>query len=293
MSFPDIVRLGVLTDIQYADKPDSKLPWVGQLREYQKVLPKLESAVEYLNKHSLSLVLHLGDIVDGNKTLDQTREDLEAVLSRLEQLKAPVCHVLGNHCLDVERDYLVRRLKLDKGAYYHVDVSDKWRFIMVDTVDMSVSREQGTSLRKLADEYLHDHEGEENAKPWNGGIGPEQMKWLSSTLVDARKKNRFVIVCGHMPILPQAATGMHCAWDSAAIEEVLVQSEVVKAYFCGHCHEGGYAFCRGIHHVTFEALLDSDDDGAVGVIELHDEEIVVNGKGLLSSRRLSISQGDE
>lgn len=244
--------------------------------------------MQHLNAHGLVAVLHLGDIIDGNATLEQTRDDLQQTLDVLSELKSPVMHVLGNHCLDAGRDYLMEKLDLKKkGSYYYHDVSDLWRIVVLDTVDVSVAREEGHEYHKLAKEYLEKHAEDANALDWNGGPGPVQLQWLGRVLEGTKAQGKYAIVCGHQPILEGAAAAKFLVWDGERLEKILVDSGVVKAYFCGHHHEGGYVQQKGIHHVTFEAILDSEDDGAVGVVELGDHSIVINGVGKLSSRKLA------
>lgn len=232
-------------------------------------------------------MVHLGDIIDGNKTLEKTHDDLQQVQNVLSELRAPMMHVVGNHCLDAGRDYLVEKLGLkEKGTYYYQDISDLWRVIVLDTLDVSVMREEDHEYHKLAREYLERHAEDANAKEWNGGLSPAQLEWFECVLQDTKVQGKFAIVCGHLPIVKEAAQEMHLIWDAERLESILVHSGVVKAYFCGHDHDGGYAQRKGIHHVTFEAILDSNDGGAVGVAELRKHCIIINGVGTLSSRKL-------
>lgn len=260
---------------------------MGKVREYSKVILKTASAVQHLNAHGLVAALHLGDIIDGNVTLEQTHDDLQQTLNVLSELKVPVMHVLGNHCLDAGRDYLTEKLGLvKKGSYYYEDISNLWRIIVLDTVDVSITRGEDHEYRRLAEEYLETHAEDANAQEYNGGLGPAQLEWLGRVLEETKKQGKYAIVCGHLPILEEAAVAKLLVWDGERLEKILVDSGVVKAYFCGHHHEGGYAQREGIHHVTFEAILDSEDDGAVGVVELGNHSIVINGVGKLSSRNL-------
>ena len=60
-------------------------------------------------------------------------------------------------------------------------------------------------------------------------------------------------------------------------------ADTVKAYFCAHYHEGGYIEVGGVHHVTFESIVDSGAEGACGIVELHDSEICVVDFGTTTS----------
>lgn len=232
--------------------------------------------------------MHLGDIIDGNANEVKTIEDLKNVLKRLCVLSAPIYHVLGNHCLEAERSFLLDKLDLSKGTYYYRDLSPKWRLIVLDTVDVSFDRPKDDPCHQLALEYLEKHKGEPNAFRWNGGISPDQLSWLQDLLRDTTEVGKLAIVCGHLPIVGEAAIDRYTVWDSNILVNLFrTYSGAVKAYFAGHYHMGGYALNHGIHHVTFESILDSKAEvGSYGVIELHESHIIVTGHGDMSSRKL-------
>lgn len=252
--------------------------------------------MKHLNASGVSAVLHLGDIVDGNigtggnLMLHKTHEELDRVLTRLSFLKAPVLHVLGNHCLLANRDHLFRKLKLEAKGYYFRELSPKWRLIVIDTVDVSVSRGEDHARQREAWEYLESHKGEPNARTWNGGLGQEQLDWLEDVLLLTAGQGKLAIICGHIPILVEASEPKGVVFDNVVVGGLLsAHNSVVKAYFCGHHHPGGYAYKNGIHHVTFEAVLDADhEEGSCGVVELHGSRIVIKGNGTMTSRILPL-----
>lgn len=181
----------------------------------------------------------------------------------------------------------MKRLNL-KNSYYYRDVSPLWRIIVLDTVDVSVDREESHSNHALAIEWLKENRHRANAVEWNGGIGPEQLHWLKNVLEETKKEERLAIVCGHIPIVSGTKSEQHTVWDSDVIVELFAAFQTtVKAYFAGHYHEGCYAFKDNIHYVTFEAVLDADhDDGSCGVVLLHKDHIKVEGNGTMTSRTL-------
>lgn len=226
----------------------------------------------------MEAVFHLGDIVDGNEDLASTRADLEAVLSALSYLKPPVWHVLGNHCLAAGREHVLQRVKYPSG-YYKLDFGD-WVVVVLDTVDISVDREE--PFRSKALKYLEDHKGEPNANDWNGGLGDEQNEWLRDVLRSAPGN---VLVCGHLPMFCKG-TDEHILWEAEELHETFVEFGV-RAYFSGHYHGGDYVCKDGVHYVTFESIIDSvDEEGAYGVVELSDRKIDIRGFGDMTSRVL-------
>lgn len=239
-----------------------------------------------INEFNPRACLQLGDIVDGNETAAETKSDFAAVLSTLKPLTMPILNTLGNHCLDVEYEHLVEKSNMNTtGTYYSYDLSSRWRLLVLDTVEVSVQRDP-TCMQAL--EYLRTHEHEPNAKPWNGTISETQRAWLKEELKQARTKGCFIIVCGHLPLVKEAAIEMLVMWNHNDIVELLEEyKDTVKAYFAGHHHGGGYAERNRIHHVTFEGLIDSKvDDGAYAFVTLKDDEIVIEGYGATTSRKL-------
>lgn len=293
------VRLGVITDIQYADKPDyaidlqNRPPDAKQrFRSYSTVLEKTRRAILHLNESVVAATLHLGDIIDGNVTLDKSRDDLAKVMTELGAAQSPVLHVLGNHCLAVGRDGVQNALGLAR-AYYAHELSARWRLVVLDTVDVGVDREEGHPMRVLADDFLKKHADEHNANPWNGGVGPEQLEWLADTLQGTRADGKLAIVCGHMPIFMEEEHGavpQHSMWTRSVVGDLLTRNrDVVKAYFCGHYHQGAYVQKDEVHYVTFESIVDSQSElGSWAVVDLYDDGVVIDGHGDTTSRILKV-----
>lgn len=295
------VQLGLVTDIQYARKPDipignldspngTKPNSVAWHRRYSRILTKTTRALTHLNVSNVSATMNLGDIIDGNETIETSQHELAEILECLQTSEKPIFHVLGNHCMAAGRAYVIEKLGLSP-SYYTLDLSDKWRLIGLDTVDLSVDREEGHPHRKLAEEFLREHNGEPNAQPWNGGIGPDQLEWLKKKLSDTRRGGKLAIVCGHLPVYLSKEHGdrpQHVMWNPDSLASIFRQySDVVKAYFSGHYHQGSYSFRDGVHYVVFESILDSvSDDGAWGVVQLFNDGIVIDGHGDLTSRQL-------
>lgn len=301
--------LGVITDIQYANKRDQTMgelygPSVKDItgvdlstpRYFSKILSKTGNAVKQMNAAKVDLTIHLGDIIDGNATLEATKDELSLVMDRLRALESPMLHVLGNHCLAVGRSHLLSTLGFaNNDAYYTRAVNDAWQLIVLDTVDVSILRDPDDPSYKTAVKYLQEHAGERNTNPWNGGISEQQKTWLVETLRIARMQNKKVIVCGHHPVLMDeryGAVSNHLLWDNESVACIFEQfKDVVKAYFAGHFHQGGYFERNGIHYVVFESILDSQhDDGSYATVKLFDNAIVIDGHGDMTSRTLSINK---
>lgn len=292
--------LGLVADIQYADKPDYvyEMPgkW-GPARHYRQCLSKLEQAVKFWRKYEDDtgeklVVAQLGDLVDGRDGEEGTREDLEKVLGILEKGGWGVdggrlVNVVGNHCLDAGRVFLAKRLGLD-GWWFVKELGDWW-LVVVDSMDVSVTEAEGSEKRKIADEWLKSNEKKDNAVPWNGMFGEEQLKWVDNVLRDAKTKGKKVLVLGHHPLVDgdDGKMASHLAWNADRMIQILEEGDV-KAYINGHCHWGGYALRKGIHYVTLESIVDSDDKGSHGIMRIYNDKIVIDGKGCMTSRTLKL-----
>ncbi|CDF36652.1 Metallophosphoesterase [Chondrus crispus] len=263
-------------------------------RHYRAALTKTERAVASFNESDALAVVHLGDIIDGVKecgivSTERTYKDLRRVLSVLSHLRKPLLHVLGNHCVLLERESLLTTLKIEKPGYYYRNLSSMWRLIVIDTVDVSLNRDRRHPHFAEARDYLQAHRGEPHAKLWNGGLGAKQTRWLEQILARTAADGRFAVVCGHIPIVEEASESEGVIYGHKEVEKVLAAHGCVKAYFSGHHHAGGYAHKGGIHHVTFEGIIDADDDnGAFALVELRKDKIVVRGRGTMTSRALQI-----
>lgn len=246
------------------------------------------------NKSDVKAVMHLGDIIDGVTEFgflsrERTFSDLKRVMSVLSHLNRPLLHVLGNHCVLIERERLLTTLKMEKPGYYFRNLSPLWRVIVIDTVDVSLQRDEAHPHFREAHTYLQTHADEAHAKHWNGGLGAKQMRWLSQTLARTADDGRFAVVCGHIPMVEEASESAGVMYDHVAVQKLIGAHGCVKAYFSGHHHAGGYAYKDGIHHVTFEGVIDADAaEGAFAVAEFWRDRIEIRGRGAMTSRVLHI-----
>lgn len=300
------VTIGVFTDIQHANKPDQTLrklygipddveterDHLSTVRKYSQTLTKATHAVKSFNTSNVTATLHLGDIIDGNTTIAHTHDELDAVIRTLKPLESPILHAIGNHCLHADRAYLLNALGIKQETYYTYDLSPKWRLIMLDTVDVSVYRSPSHPCHQAARKFIDENPESANAKEWNGTIGKNQKAWLEEQLNQARSDGKLVVICGHIPVLLSPEQGdnpAHVIYDAGSIAALFEGfNDVVKAYFCGHFHQGSYAHRGGVHYVTFESILDSvSDSGSWGLVRFFDDGISIEGHGDMTSRQLA------
>jgi 3',5'-cyclic AMP phosphodiesterase CpdA len=271
-----LFRFGVIADVQYADKEPQ-----GN-RRYRAALEKLQACVAELNRQDLAFVVNLGDLIDGQGAA--AASELATVAGVFAQLKAPVRHVIGNHCLEVDRPALMKTLKL-RSPYYEFEVQG-WRFIVLDGMDISVKAPKGSVEAAQAQQYLARSPG---LPTYNGAIGPGQLAWLKQRLAEARQRKQKVVVFCHHPSSAAASTIAHTLWNAAEVESALAEAGCVAAYFAGHDHQGGYARHHGIHHVTIPGLLEAPENAnAYAVVEVFADQLAVRGVGTVPSRVLPL-----
>ncbi|PRP85016.1 hypothetical protein PROFUN_07304 [Planoprotostelium fungivorum] len=295
MSNSPLFRFGMASDVQYAGKtnidsatlhlgPDFRLDkdievHSGDVCYYRDSLPKLED---------------VGDIIDGNLTVEATKRDLESVLERFERVQCPTLHhVIGNHCLQLPRDYLLSRLKIEK-PYHSFLMQEGWRGVILDGSDISLyGWKQDEENYRQAKEYLDTHDLSQypSASSWNAGIGEVQKQWLRDTLKKAKEDGERCIVFCHYPLLPEAALPTHLLWNGQEIADILGDlnfERTVVAYFCGHLHRGGYVLAGNrVHHYTVKGIVECPPGENVGaIVEVHADHLFVRGFGQVEDQRL-------
>lgn len=261
-----LFSFGVITDVQYYDGANA-----GS-RYYKDSPDKLSKVVTELNAQPIDFVINLGDLID------RDWESFEVLLPILDRLKAPVHHVLGNHDFSVAEDKInLVAEKLSMPSRYYGFQHKSVRFLFLDGNDQSVyGQKKGSKAQKSAMKTLETLKAAKkpNAKNWNGGIGKQQLKWLTKQLEEAKKAGEIVIVNCHFPVAPVGST--HNLWNDDEVRKLLSQYPNVKAWLNGHNHVGGYEYLEGIHYVNFKGMVEKKDM-PWAVVEVYEDHLIVNG----------------
>jgi manganese-dependent ADP-ribose/CDP-alcohol diphosphatase len=268
-------EIGLVADAQYADIDDKGT------RYYRSSLQKLGDAVEYFNGRNLDFCAHLGDLIDREwRSFDEITRPLAASRHRWH-------HLLGNHDFDVLEDLKAKvpgRLGLE-ARYRFFDHRD-FRFVILDTNDVSTyAHAAGSSERATAAAELKRLETEKvrQAKPWNGGIGAEQLAWFDRACTDARAQRRKVIVLAHHPVAP---ANDHNVWNSSAVLKLIERHSHVVAWLNGHNHAGNFAVHAGVTCVTMHGMVETAATTAYATAQLLDDRMIITGRGREPSREL-------
>jgi manganese-dependent ADP-ribose/CDP-alcohol diphosphatase len=273
------ITFGVIADIQYAPIPDG-YSYGGVPRYYRHSLETARHAAEHFQKDNVSLVLNLGDIIDGkcqdieahggDQLPEGTDPGLAAVDDVLRHLSiynsGPILHTYGNHELyNLDRLVLGEKLGIPfvrepcgDLVGYRSHVHNSVRFVVLDTYDIARMQRCPESSRKHkeATKLLAKHNPNfpqfENSPQgmtgvnrrfvaFNGGVDAPQLEWLQETLRQAREAREKVIVLSHQPILPGSSSPVCLVWNYQEVLAVLREfSDVVVVSLSGHAHTGGY-----------------------------------------------------
>ncbi|KAG8446016.1 hypothetical protein GDO86_013768, partial [Hymenochirus boettgeri] len=289
---PEGLTFGVIADVQYADRDDGLSVW-KTMRYYRPSLHHLRSAIREWNNENPppKFVLQLGDVIDGsNKRFSKSEESLRVVLNEFGNLKAPCHHVWGNHDF-----YNFGRYNLNKSALntrrmedlipsiscsensdfyaYHFSPSSNFRFILIDTYDLST----------------YGDFSEPHMVTFNGGLSQAQLVWLNKVLTYSDKLGEKVIIASHVPIHPKAKPTSCLAWNYREILKTVQSHPCVVCYFAGHDHHGGfYQDASGIHHITMQGVIETPpDSNAFATVHMYEDRMVLHGRGRVKSRELN------
>lgn len=267
--------IGLVADSQYADiEPRGT-------RFYREGRPRLAAAVEDFNRRELAFCVHLGDVIERDWS------SFDAILQPLARSRHRWHHVLGNHDFDVP-DELKSRVpaRLGMSARHYAFGHGSFLFVVLDTNEVSTyahpagSPEQAEAARELeriqAARLIQ-------AKPWNGGVSPEQLSWLDRICASAREENRKVVLFAHHPVAPEDS---HLVWNAGKVLSLIERHPNVVAWFNGHNHAGAYAEHHGIPFVTMKGMVETAGTTAFATARILADRIVVAGHGREPSREL-------
>jgi hypothetical protein len=264
-----LFSFGVITDVQYADvETEGK-------RNYRGSLAILENTLEMLNEYDLEFTVNLGDLIDRDFV------SFERPLAILENSKAKISNVWGNHDFSV-KDELKEQVgeKLGNKRGYHAFEKGDFVFLVVNGMDISMEGHPVNSPSyKMAASLMEELEanGANNAKPWNGGIGKNQLDWLVKQSEDAQKNGKKVVVFCHYPLFPE--NGLHLM-NHKEVYEKLSETGSLVAWFSGHHHDGNYVKDElGINHLTFQGIVEAETPALGAIISVYQNKLVVQGIG--------------
>jgi alkaline phosphatase len=225
------VRLGLLTDIHYADIP------AANNRYYRDSLAKVRTAIARFNDASLSTLVFLGDLVDTGPDVKTEIGFVKTIDAELRKFKGDRHYVLGNHCIwsltkqefaDATGAKLVP-YSFDRGGFH---------FIVLD----ACFRADGVAY------------GRKNNDWKDTDIPKDQQQWLAADLAATAKKT---IVFVHQRLDVEGDYGVK---QQKAVRKILEESGKVLAVLMGHSHKNDYRQIAGIHYCVLRAVIEGPGD---------------------------------
>ncbi len=223
----DTLRVGMLTDLHYADKPPAGT------RHYREALTKLEEAALQFARDKPRFVVELGDLIDAADSVETEKKWLARISRDFTQISKDRHCVLGNHCVDILRKEEFLEGVGQKAAHYAFD-RDAFHFVVLD----ACYRSDGKPYER------------KNFVWTDPNIPAAQVDWLKADLKATDKK---VIVFAHQRL---DVSDNHAVKNAADVRKVLEGSGKVLAVFQGHSHKNDYKEIGSIHYCTLAAMVE-------------------------------------
>jgi alkaline phosphatase len=254
-----LARIGLLTDIHYADKP------APQTRHYRDSLSKVHEAVDHFNTQKVDCIIELGDFIDSGESKEAEIAFLKRVDAEYSRFPGERHYVLGNH--DVSR--LTKQQFLTacgkQKSHYSFDCGS-CHLVVLDAC-----------FRPDGVDYLPG-----NFKWSEADIPAAQRDWLRE---DLKASNKPTVICVHQR-LDEAS--QYAIRSAATVRQILEESRTVVAVLQGHSHKNDYQVIEGIHYVTLRAVVEGAglENSGYGIFSLYNGSHRLNGFRKQQSYRL-------
>lgn len=240
-----MLRIGLITDLHYADKPKA-----GS-RHYRQTLEKIDEAAAQFEKDKPAFLVELGDLIDAADEVDVELKYLKTINEKVAAICDDRHYVLGNHCVDTLTKAEFLGEVEQKDSFYSFDRGG-FHFVVLDACFRSDGKPYG---RK-------------NSKWTDANIPAAQIEWLKGDLKATTKKT---VVFAHQRL--DVSTN-HGVKNNAAVRKVLEDAGNVLAVFQGHSHANDLVEIADIPYCTLVAMVEGDGAENNGYSLL---EIAANG----------------
>lgn len=240
-----VLRVGLLTDLHYADKPEA-----GS-RFYRETHTKLEEAVTAFNGEDLALAVCLGDFIDQASAVEQEIVWLQSIEKVFARTKAPRHYVLGNHCVGtLTKAEFAEHTAASRTPHYSFDQGSV-HFVVLD----ACYRTDG------------EHYSRKNFDWTDANIPAHELEWLRA---DLAKTSLPTVVLAHHRL---DESGKHSVRNAAAVRAELEHSGKVLAVFQGHSHKNDYQQIGGVHYCTLVAMVEGSgaESSGYAMLEIMDD----------------------
>lgn len=221
------VRLGMVTDLHYADKP------AAGTRHYRETLEKFAEARERFIAAKTDGVVSLGDLIDAAESVEAEQRDLKRIYREFAEIPGDRRFVLGNHCVStLTKEEFLAGVEQPK-SYGSFDLGGQ-HFVVLD----ACFRADGVAY------------GRNNFEWTDANVSAEQLEWLRDDLGRATAPT---VVFVHQRLDVEGAYGIK---NAPAVRKILEASRRVVAVFQGHSHKNDHNEIGGIHYCTLVAMVE-------------------------------------
>jgi alkaline phosphatase len=258
----EILALGLLTDVHYADK-DTR----GS-RMYRESLTKAKEAALFFKEKKPSAVVCLGDLVDAAPSVETEIFYLEKITKVLDVCGLPRHHVLGNHCVATltKEEFFKHSGSVNKQGHYSFDLKGK-HFVVLDACYNSKMEPYGR------DNFVwHD-----------SNMTAGEIEWLEK---DLKATKNPTVVFAHQR-LDVDRPNKHAIKQSSKVRKILETSNKVTAVFQGHSHKNELKTINEIPYCTLAAMIEGSgvENNSYALLRFFDD-----GKVTLEGYRRQMSK---
>lgn len=245
------LRVGLVTDLHYADKPPAGT------RHYRQTLDKLAEVAGKFAQQRPEMLVELGDLIDAADSVDVEQSYLQTVNRPFSEICKDRHYVLGNHCVEtLKKEEFLEQVE-QKRSYYSFDRGGV-HFVVLD----SCFRSDGMPY------------GRKNFHWTDANVPAAELEWLEA---DLQQSDRPVIVFAHQRL---DVSNNHGVKNNADVRKILEASGRVLAVFQGHSHKNDLKEIGGIPYCTLVAMVEGSgaDNNGYSMMEIGaDATIRVSG----------------
>lgn len=229
----EVLSLGLLTDIHYADKNT-----LGT-RAYRDSLLKGKDAAEFFKIKKPAAIICLGDLIDAAPSVDTEISYLTAICKVLNIAGIPRHHVLGNHCVATlkKEEFFKYAKSANTEGHYSFDLKGT-HFIVLDACYNS--KMEPYSRNNFV---WHD-----------SNITPQEIEWLKEDLAETKLPT---VIFTHQR-LDVDRPNKYAIKQSVEVRKILEESKKVRVVFQGHSHKNELAEVNEIPYCTLAAMVEGE-----------------------------------
>ena len=225
------MKLGIFADPHFSSqKVTSKPPRYNSLS-----LEKIEKIYGEFKKNGCDLVVCLGDLIDGESTIEKVLDNLKKIGDVIKASGIPTVCIMGNHdAFTLTKEQFYRTLEME--APRDITVGDN-TLIFLDACHYT------------------------NGKHYTPGDGSDYQNTFLPNEDELRDKlsrvngNAYLFI--HQNIDPNVWPD-HRIKNSEGVFNIIKESGVVRAVFQGHFHFGQNSVHDGIQYITLPAVCEQE-----------------------------------